>query len=629
MSLSFENVCAKLGAKQVGSEWLALCPAHDDHNPSLAITRGNKQPVVFTCRAGCTQEAVWKGVYARVGKDTAISHEDKPPAQPIPLRPVPGWSTAITQSQESEVRLKLAEGHLNEAESFLASRGIDIHTARRKRFGFEAPYLVIPTFVDGEIVSVKLRNTNPSAGRDDKWKKFRRHEKTYWLFNRESLANSNWEDCFIVESELDATMLESHGHRAVSVDSAGHKLEPADAALLKDYSGRLLFAPDTDKPGISCGLRIAEEARLESTIGIKLPTKDLGDLFALDPAAFPEKLAGLRANPIPLWQFGFRAVCQLEQGEVRMLIKGISPEGNNMIGAASGVGKTWVQLSQAKAICTGEKFMGTFDVPERMKVIYLIPEAGDRGFRMRCEKMHIPMDGSVFLCRTMRDGILRLNDPLLMAAVKDWRPVIFLDTAIRFAEFTDENSSAENAGGLATLIFQLLTTGATAVFSAHHSPKRTAEPHEKTNKLKGMTLENMLAGTRDIGAMCDSVWGLQPDDGGKGSAKDYLDESHDLTRLYVKCLKPRDFEPADPFRIQGKPHIDEKGDFIILAADCEPGEDVYERAAELISEDNNIGVRTLANKLGISRAHFKKDSIPGWEWKETSRTSGLWISKTF
>jgi hypothetical protein len=613
--------------KMVGGEWVCLCPVHSDKNhPNLNIKlEGGK--LLATCSAKCNQDKVFRAVLTRLKKHEPVSQsQNVPVSQPAKQELIHGWPTAIATQQAADARLKLAEGRLQEAEQFLSSRGIDLQTARRLRFGFEPPYLVIPTLVDGEIVAVKLRNTDPKCIRDEKWKKFRRHEKTYWLFNREALTTEDWSECFVTESELDAAMMECKGHHAVSVDSAGHKLEPSDIALLKSYAGMLVLSPDTDPKGIECGLRIIKDAGLDNSLAIKTPTKDLGDLYKRDPAAFDKKLDELRENPVPIWQFGFRSVAQLESGPVRMIIKRMMSEGNNIIGAASGVGKTWFMLSQAKAICTGERFMGVFEVPEPQKVIYLIPESGDRGFRARCEKMRIPLDGSVFLCRTMKDGILRLDDPMLIAAMKDWHPIVFLDTAIRFANFKDENSSAENAGGLASNIFELLNHGAITVQSAHHAPKSSSEP-DKKNKLKEMSLENMLAGTRDIGAMVDTAWGIQPDDGGKFSAREYLDESRELTRLFVKNLKPREFDPVDPFRIQGRPYIDEKGDFVILTHDDDaPNASAYQRAAKLIEKDpEHTSVRTVCKNLGISPGHFDPGKVPGWKWEKTSRTTGFWV----
>ena len=58
MSLTPQSLAEALGgAEQRGADWYALCPAHDDQSPSLAITEKDGK-VVFVCRAGCSQEAV-------------------------------------------------------------------------------------------------------------------------------------------------------------------------------------------------------------------------------------------------------------------------------------------------------------------------------------------------------------------------------------------------------------------------------------------------------------------------------------------------------------------------------------------------------------------------------------------
>lgn len=46
------------GARRSGNGWLCLCPAHDDHNPSLSVTDGDDGKVLVYCHGGCSQEAV-------------------------------------------------------------------------------------------------------------------------------------------------------------------------------------------------------------------------------------------------------------------------------------------------------------------------------------------------------------------------------------------------------------------------------------------------------------------------------------------------------------------------------------------------------------------------------------------
>lgn len=606
-----------------GHSWRTLCPVHGDTGakaPNLLITPGEK--LLAHCNAGCNQGDVFKAVITRLKPNTPAL-----PSLPYQNPPAAGQPGGLSYTV---AQLERAERQLSKASAFLEGRGISLEVAQRLHFGFETGpgfetgYLVMPYFVDGELAAAKFRATK-TASREKKWRKWRRDEKTSWLFNRDSLKVSDvFDECIIQESELDAAMLESMGKHAVSVDTAGHKLTEADAALLKAYSGRLLFAPDTDRPGITCALRIAEEIGQESASAIKPPTKDLGDLYKQDPAAFLEKFEELRKNATPIWQTAFRSVEQLDTGEPRVLIDKFLVEGNSMIGAASGVGKTWFQLSMAKALCTGEPFLGVFAVPEKVKVIYLIPEAGDRGFRKRCERMGLPMRGDTFLCRTMKDGILRLDDLALEMAVKDWKPVIFLDTAIRFSGSKDENSSSENAaeGGLAFCISNLLNLGAAAVVSAHHSPKNATSVNKKNKFEHDADLQNTLRGTSDMGAMCDTVWNLRHDDGGPEAAHDYLEESKSLTRLYVQCVKPRDFEPADPFVIQGKPHIDQRGDFVVLTAqDSAPDISIGARAAKELEADPTLSKSALAKKLGVSRNLV---TVPGWHWEPTGRTTGTW-----
>lgn len=42
------------GVRSSGHDrWNALCPSHSDRNPSLAVTRGERVPILLHCFAGC------------------------------------------------------------------------------------------------------------------------------------------------------------------------------------------------------------------------------------------------------------------------------------------------------------------------------------------------------------------------------------------------------------------------------------------------------------------------------------------------------------------------------------------------------------------------------------------------
>jgi hypothetical protein len=55
--MTAEHIARALNGRKSGAGWMALCPAHDDHSPSLSITeRGGK--LLVRCRVGCEQRDV-------------------------------------------------------------------------------------------------------------------------------------------------------------------------------------------------------------------------------------------------------------------------------------------------------------------------------------------------------------------------------------------------------------------------------------------------------------------------------------------------------------------------------------------------------------------------------------------
>ncbi len=46
------------GVKGKSPKWISLCPAHDDHNPSLSIKRGDDGRTLLHCHAGCSLDAI-------------------------------------------------------------------------------------------------------------------------------------------------------------------------------------------------------------------------------------------------------------------------------------------------------------------------------------------------------------------------------------------------------------------------------------------------------------------------------------------------------------------------------------------------------------------------------------------
>ncbi len=195
------------------------------------------------------------------------------------------------------------------------------------------------------------------------------------------------------------------------------------------------------------------------------------------------------------------------------------------------------------------------------------------------------------------------------------RPVVILDTAIRF-QAGDEQSSSQQAQGLGAKLFALIRAGAQAVICMHHRKKDLSD--------QTPTLENTLRGTGDFGAMADCVWCAEyPSRKGDSS---YLEESKMLTRIALTCVKPRDMEPADPFVIQGRPHIDQKGDFGVLdlrpeePESSEPKPD-DQKVLILIKQNPSIGQHAIRRQTGFGGSRVERILRDA----KVSKINGLWV----
>ena len=199
--------------------------------------------------------------------------------------------------------------------------------------------------------------------------------------------------------------------------------------------------------------------------------------------------------------------------------------------------------------------------------------------------MRLGTVGDKFLCRTMKAGTYPLNDPTLLAAIRSLKPVVFLDTAIRFSTAKDEDSATENRQ-LANGLFGMLNAGARAVIGNHHAVKSS-----RNDRI--LTLETALRGTGDIGAVCDTVWALK-----------CFDE--DTVRITLNCVKHRDFEPPAPFDIIGRPHIDETGDFALAEGPSGSSRDEIDKFRKAVQANSKAKYREIHEDTGISTGRIKK-----------------------
>jgi hypothetical protein len=273
----------------------------------------------------------------------------------------------------------------------------------------------------------------------------------------------------------------------------------------------------------------------------------------------------------------------------------LQEEGITLIGGLAGHGKTLCMLAMARALLEGGKLFHHFRVNKPAeRVIYLIPEAGLSPFAARLKTFHLEdyvRDERLLFSTLSAKCSFSLTDPRLLEAAKG--ADVFLDTAIRFME-GDENSASEQRA-FAESLFNLQRAGARTITGAHHSPK-------SFGRETSMTLENVLRGSGDIGAMLCTAWGLSQVDSA-------------ATRIYVQNVKARDFLPCAPFIVQGRPSINETGFFDLThppgfagslgdnkaqAGRPEMTGKEEKRAIAVRMKSQGRGYRDIAKELGVS-----------------------------
>ncbi len=279
---------------------------------------------------------------------------------------------------------------------------------------------------------------------------------------------------------------------------------------------------------------------------------------ACDPAALPEGVLqheadGLRALQAEVgWGADWRGLFHTwdefaSAPPLRFAIEGfLQDSGITLIGGLAGHGKTLVMLAMARALLEPSPLFGyeRFRVAQpATRVLYLVPESsiGPFGSRLRLFRLeeHIRRDRLLVHTLSSRERV-SLTDPKLLKAAAGAH--VFLDTVVRFMDGAENDVASARV--FANTLLDIVAAGARTITGAHHAPK-SFETQER------MTLENILRGSGDLGAMLCTAWGLRQIDA-------------DANRIYVQNVKARDFEPCAPFIIQARPYLDQTGQIPML-----------------------------------------------------------------
>lgn len=243
--ISFEQTIELLDANESTDEqFYALCPAHDDTNPSLSIGKGKDGKVLLHCHAGCPFDKIKDAIHKMV-LDQGLTLAEYAAVKGLPL-----------DYLRTEWRLE------------------DIKW--QGRHALALPYL---ESTRGGVARRKIRQSQDS------------HDM-FWQEGAGTIPYGLWrldadlDVLAIAEGESDAQTLAFHGIPALGISGAkGWKPNFAEYQQVKNAK-KILLVPDRDEAGKEFVRKIAQDIPREKLFVVPLPAKDVSQLHLEHPLDF-------------------------------------------------------------------------------------------------------------------------------------------------------------------------------------------------------------------------------------------------------------------------------------------------------------------------------------------------------
>ncbi len=301
--------------RRAGSCFVALCPWHNDHNPSLTVDPARNSAHCFVCNRSADPIA-WIQEQQGLSFQQAVEELARRYAIPIPEQDPQAAARAEAERRERQRLLSRREAQQKRfhaalladlaadglGAAFLATRGISAETAEAWGLGLNGARLMLPIrdlqgrccgfsgrAIDGE--EPKYKNTAADA-------LFRKSELLFGL-DRAAASIRRSGDAVLVEGPLDVIQLHQGGfHQAIA--AMGTALAPGQRqALQRCGLRRLVVGFDADGPGKAATGKLISELRPMLGAGafellvLALPTgRDPDDLLRSEGAeALRQRLA--------------------------------------------------------------------------------------------------------------------------------------------------------------------------------------------------------------------------------------------------------------------------------------------------------------------------------------------------
>jgi hypothetical protein len=317
MTSSLDRVLSGLqGVRRRDTGWVALCPGHDDHTPSLSIDVADDGTILFKCFAGCEQGHLIERVSATVGidlrelfppKDTVLhSNGHRPSASgtgttPRPPAPWPG----LTVAQYAAAK------QLNP--TWLGTCGL----ADVRYVGKSAVRI---SYLDtaGKEATVRFRVAMEKGTGWDRflWQK----GAIVSLYGLDRLALARERGYAVLpEGESDTHTLWHYDEPAMGIPGADTWKKSRDAPLLADIP--IIYVPiEPDQGGQALRQRLAGSAIADRVRVIDLSpfaVKDVSALHCADPNRFAERWQAAKEAAVPLLEWPSADVADSQEDERR------------------------------------------------------------------------------------------------------------------------------------------------------------------------------------------------------------------------------------------------------------------------------------------------------------------------
>jgi hypothetical protein len=283
------------GVGQRGEGYKALCPAHDDHEPSLSVNEGEDGRVLVKCFAGCKTEDVVAALGLEMGDlfERRNGHKKE---------------FSSTSSKTS------ATVQFCNLETYADAKGLSVEFLKKEGLR-DQKYQGLPAVrisyrgAEGAEEAVRFRTAlERSEGGDDRFR-WRTGSKArlYGLWRLQGIRKAGY--VVLVEGESDAQTLWYHGIAALGIPGASN-WKPEFAEHLEDVE-KIYAIIEPDKGGDTLRQALSESSLRERLYVVDIGEhKDASGLYLSDREHFKENLKRALAAAVPLSELERREAAQ-------------------------------------------------------------------------------------------------------------------------------------------------------------------------------------------------------------------------------------------------------------------------------------------------------------------------------